>query len=294
MNLEKYLSHLKDNRNFVDSTVNKQRQNLERLQVFLEEKEMNYLQVKATDLADWISYRRLVEVKDNTIEQELCTFRNFYNYLFDTKQIDDNPAAAIPKVICELPAEKAYLSVAECMLLLNSFNRQTDIGLRDFTLIATLWCTGLRPFECADLRWEDVNFDEGTLRVIGKGGKQRQIFLNERIWDTLQGYALDIEYQDEDPIFFTMKGGKIPESKKPFLPSSLNEAIKKMVKKAGLEKEINTMTFRHTFATHMFDAGVPMDDIKEIIGHERETETCIYIHVTLDGVRSLLTSNTRY
>ena len=294
MNIENYLSHLKDNRNFVNSTVNKHRQNLERLQSFLEDKEVDYLQVKAADLADWISHRRLAEVKDSTIEQEICCFRNFYNFLFETKQISRNPAATIPKVICELPAEKAYLSVAACMQLLNSLDRQTDKGLRDFTMIATLWCTGLRPFECAGLHWSNVNFDEGTLRVIGKGGKERQIFLNERIWDILQDYALAIEYQDDDPIFFTMKGGGIPEDKKPFCPSNLNEAVKNMGKKAGLEKEINTMTFRHTFATHMFDAGVPVDDIKEIIGHERETETCIYIHITLDGVRSLLTANTRF
>jgi integrase/recombinase XerD len=294
MNIENYLSHLKNNRNFVVATINKQRQNLERLQLFLEEKNLDYLKVKSADLADWINYRRSSEVKDASIEQELCCFRGFYHYLFETKQIRKNPAAAIPKVICELPAEKIYLSVDECMQLLNSIDRQTDIGLRDFTMIATLWCTGLRTFECAGLCWNNINFDEGTLRVVGKGGKERQVFLNERIWDTLQDYALAVEYQDEDPIFCTMKGGKVSEKKKHFTNTSLNNAVKTLAKRAGLGREITTLTFRHTFATHMFEAGVPIDDIKEIIGHERETETCIYIHVTLDGVRSLLTANKRY
>jgi site-specific recombinase XerD len=91
-----------------------------------------------------------------------------------------------------------------------------------------------------------------------------------------------------------MKGGKVSEKKKHFTNTSLNNAVKTLAKRAGLGREITTLTFRHTFATHMFEAGVPIDDIKEIIGHERETETCIYIHVTLDGVRSLLTANKRY
>ena len=237
MNIENYLSHLKSNRNFVKSTVSKHGQNLERLQVFLEDKGLDYLKVKSADLADWITYRRSAEVKDATIEQELCCLRSFYNYLFETQQIHKNPAAAIPKIICEIPAEKIYLSVAECMQVLNSLDRQTDIGLRDFTMIATLWSTGLRTFECAGLRWEDVNFDEGTLRVVGKGGKERQIFLNERIWDTLQDYALAIEYQDEDPVFYTMKGGKTSEKKKHFLPSNLNDAVKNIAKRAGLKKK---------------------------------------------------------
>ena len=191
-----------------------------------------------------------------------------------------------------MPAERLYLSVAESMQLLNSFDRQTAVGLRDFTMLATLWSTGIRPEECSDLCWKDINFDEGTLLVRkGKGDKQRQVFLNERIWDTLQEYAWTVEYEDEDPVFFVIRGAKIPKVKKAFQTKSLNDLVKRVSKKAGLEKNICTMTFRHTFATHMFEAGVPIDDIKEMLGHERETETCIYIHITVDGVKSLLLSN---
>ena len=290
-----YLSHLKSNENFAVTTVNNYRKDLNRLDDFLSKQKLDILTAKATDIAEWITFRRQMNVKDVSIENELCAFRKFYQYLFDSKQIHKNPGASIPKVICEIPAERLYLSIAESMQLLNSFDRQTAVGLRDFTMLATLWSTGIRPTECANVYWKDINFDEGTLLVReAKGGKQRQVFLNERIWDTLQEYAWAVEYEDEDPVFFIIWGNKLPDAKRAFKTASLNALIKRVSKKAGLDKAIHTMTFRHTFATHMFEAGVPIDDIKEMLGHERETETCIYIHITVEGVKSLLLSNTSF
>ena len=293
--IETYLSHLENNENFAVTTIAKHRKDLGRLDEFLCHQKLDILIAKAPDIAEWIIFRRKLDIKDRTIENELCVFRKFYQYLFDSKQIHKNPAASIPRVICEMPSERLYLTVAESMQLLNSFDRKTAVGLRDFTMLATLWSTGIRPEECTHLYWKDIDLDEGTLLVRdGKGGKQRQVFLNERIWDILQEYAWAVEYQAEDPVFFIIRGAKNPKVKKAFKTPSLNDLVKRVSTKAGLKKKICTMTFRHTFATHMFEAGVPIDDIKEMIGHEPETETCIYIHITVEGVKSLLLSNTTF
>lgn len=128
--IKTFLSHLKNNENFAVTTINKYRKDLGRLDEFLCNQKLDILIAKAPDIAEWITFRRETDIKDLTIEKELCVFRKCYQYLFESKQIHKNPAASISKVICEIPAERLYLSVAESMQLLNSFDRQTAVGLR--------------------------------------------------------------------------------------------------------------------------------------------------------------------
>jgi len=186
--------------------------------------------------------------------------------------------------------EKAYLTVDECFQLLISFDTSDHIGLRNYTIVALLWSTGLRNGEVCALDWRDINLDEGALLVRkGKGGKQRQLFLNDRVLEDMIRYRNEMGGGDNSPVFYAFsKNASSKEKYSRLSQSRLVEIIREHGKAAGLKKPINPLTFRHTFATHMYEAGIRMEDIKEMLGHDDETETTIYVHISIDTAKRFL------
>ena len=166
-----------------------------------------------------------------------------------------------------------------------------DIGLRNYTIIALLWSTGLRSGELSALNWRDIDLQQGTLLVRkGKGNKQRQLFLNDRILEDLRTYHDRFGGDGNCPIFLSASTNKHTRGKKigRLTKSGLVHMVRIHSNRIKSRKQINPKVFRHTFATHMFEAGVSLEDIKEMLGHDQETETCIYVHVTLNTAKNLL------
>jgi len=233
------------------------------------------------DLIDYIDFRQQTgKIKNATISRELCVIRTLYAYLFDYQKMTSNPAASLPELICEPPEEKAYLTVDECFDLLKAFNTDDLIGLRDYTIAALLWSTGLRNGELCALNWRDIDLEEGRLLVRkGKGGKQRQLFLNDHIWKDLIRYRQQMQGDECSPVFYAFsKNGSSTKKHARLSQSRVVEIIRKHGWAIELKKAINPLTFRHTFATHMYEAGVNIQDIKEMLGHDDETETTICPH----------------
>lgn len=254
-------------------------------------KDKPIIEAVPADLLAFIKFRQKTDtVSNTTLSGELCVLRTLYAYLFDFQKMPSNPAAALPELICEPPAEKDYLSVKECFRLLEAFELSDPIQLRNYTMVALLWSTGLRNGELCTLEWRDINIEEGTLLVRkGKGGKQRQLFLNDRIWQDLIRYRHKIGGNECSPVFYAFSQNASSRKKHARLSQSrLVEIIREHSHAVGLKKGINPLTFRHTFATHMYEAGVSMEDIKEMLGHDDETETTIYVHISIDTAKGFL------
>jgi len=236
------------------------------------------------DLLDYIKFRQKSgKVKNTTISKELCVLRTLYAYLQDFKKIELNPAASLPELICEPPAEKKYLTVNECFKLLESIKTDTLIGLRDHTIIALLWSTGLRSSELCALDRNDIDLREGSLIVRkGKGGKQRQVFFNNKMLEMLTHYWVMFPGDTDTPLFHAFsKNGSNKKKHARLSLSRLADIARERSKTAGITKKVSPLTFRHTFATHMYEAGVTMKDIKEMLGHDDETSNnglCAYQH----------------
>ena len=243
------------------------------------------------DLIQWIIHRQQEGIQNVTIQKEMCALRTLYQYLFDYGHLSNNPAASLPEVICRPADEQQYLTADECFQFLDGFDRDTPDGYRNYVISALLWCTGLRSGELCGLRWRDIDLQRGTLLVRrAKGGKQRLLFLNDRILKDMQEYHLTAPGRGQEPVFqsLTKNQHSAKCGPRPLSQSALVEMIRHHAAFVGLDKEVSPKTFRHTFATHMLEAAVPLDDIKEMLGHDDETETCIYIHVTVDAARRLL------
>jgi site-specific recombinase XerD len=287
-----YLNYLDHMCGFAQRTINKHKRVCTTWEEFLSQSEHNHiLDATPTHLLNFIHYRQRVgKIKNTCIFGELCVLRTFYSYLFDFQKISSNPAAALPKLVCEPPDEKEYLNVSECFKLLRAFDKSDPIGLRNYTIVALLWSTGLRNSELCALNWADINLKKGTLLVRkGKGGKQRQLFLNDRVLHDLLRYRQKIEENETEAVFYAFSQNASRKKRYARLSQSrLVEIIREQGKAVEINKRINPLTFRHTFATHMYDAGVKIDDIKEMLGHDDETETTIYIHISMERVRGFL------
>jgi len=293
--IEEYVRYLAKVRNFRSNTVRNHKSGCLQWLKYLGAHNLELCKVTEDDLISWIDYRQNCEgVQDATIAKGLCVLRTLYEYLFQFGKMLRNPAESLPDLICRPPAEKDYLTAKECFELLDAFDTNTDIGFRNYILLALMWSTGLRTGEVCALDWRDINLDEGTLLVrFGKGGKQRFLFLNDHIWNDLRKYHKRLGGTGAAPVFFafTMNGASTKKWAR-LSCSQVVEVIRLHAQNVGISKQVNPLTFRHTFATHMYEAGVSIDDLKEMMGHDDNTETTIYIHITLDAARRMLQEHT--
>ena len=240
----------------------------------------------------FISLRQSEKVLNSTIMNELCIIRGFYEFLSGHKHHHNMPHLDSPTLLCETTDEQKYLTVDECMAFLNGFDCDTADGRRNHTIFALIWSTGLRTSELTALKWKYFDFENESFRVRkGKGRKERQLFLNDRLLQDILLYQSTISHRANDPVFpaltknaATVKGEKITA----LTSSTLQGITRDHAATFDLDKKVTPKTFRHTFATHMFEAGLKIEDIKEMMGHSDATETTVYIHVTLDAIRTQL------
>ena len=290
--ITEHLRYLQDIRNYVQLTITRHERVAKLWMAFLAETiGITLEQACAEDILSYIDYRREQgTVRDASINAELCVLRTFYDYLKRFNHIAINPAAAIPALVCAPPQEQDYLTVDECFRLLDTCD-QTDLkGLRNHTILALFWSSGLRKRELHNLNCGDLNLDEGYLRVLnGKGGKARQVFLNDRIVADLRAYGDRWGWRAEAPLFRSVNpDSTCADPNKRLCTGRIEEMVRKAGKTAGIKKMVCPLALRHSFATHMYESGVSIEDLKEIMGHSNDTETLIYVHVTLVAVRHFL------
>ena len=229
------------------------------------------------------------KVKEVTISDDLCILRTFYNYLAAFGG-SSNPTACLPEFVCKKNYESDYLTVEEVFALLDTCDSKNPQGMRDYCIIAFLWSTGLRTSEFLALQWRDIDLEEGTVLVRkGKGRKQRRLFLNDRLRDDMVRYRKGILAGQRHPVFCSMASSNrnTGEMNRYELAALIGIAAGN----AGIDRKVTPLMLRHTFATHMYEAGVPLRDLQEMMGHSHMTETSVYIHVTVNAAKKLLNDN---
>ncbi len=293
--VSEHIRYLKDIRNYAQLTLTRHQRISTLWMEFLEEAMgLELRMARSEDILSWIDHRReQATVCDATINAELCVIRTLYDYMrrFDLIQYD--PAVAIPALVCDPPREQDYLTVEECMRLLDTCDRHDLKGIRNYTILALFWSTGLRKRELHDLNCEDIDLAERHLLVRrGKGGKQRQIFLNDRVCADLCAYKDVWGWPADAPVFRSVKPDSThADPNRRLTAGRIEEMVRKAGKAAGINKMVSPLALRHSFATHMYEAGITLEDIKEIMGHSNDTETTIYIHVTVDATRAFLNAH---
>lgn len=209
-----------------------------------------------------------------TQARALSALKSFYSWAVLERYIKESPAEAVeaPKLGRYLPD---VLSVSEVMAILQAPDPATPQGLRDRAILETLYSCGLRVSEAASLKLSNVFFDEGYIRVVGKGDKERIVPIAESTLKTILTY-LEQRPESHGPdsayVFLNRFGRKLSRV-------TIFTSVKTYAAKAGITKEISPHTFRHSFATHLIEGGADLRVVQDMLGHESILTTEIYTHI---------------
>ena len=203
----------------------------------------------------------------------LSSLRSFCKWLVEEGVIKDNPCDKVeaPKLGVYLPD---VLSVDEVFSVIDAVDRSTWLGLRDGALLEVLYGCGLRVSEAVGLKMSSLFLDEGFIRVIGKGDKERLVPIGEAASDALVAYleARPAEFLATDYVFVNRYGRVLSRI-------SAFKTVKATALLAGVRKDISPHTFRHSFATHLIENGADIRLVQEMLGHESVSTTEIYTHI---------------
>lgn len=248
--------------------------------------------IEKADIYAYISYLDR-ERKNNsrTKFRKISSVRSFFDYLtYKVDVLDKNPAENIdmPKMEKSLPV---YLTLEESIRLLRSiqnFKQKNIYRLRDYAIAMLFLNCGLRLSELASLNVKDLNKDR-TLRIIGKGSKERLVYLNDNVERSIDAYLLARKAEglaDEEPLFLSMRKTRMSNR-------SIQHMLEKHLKNAGFDTRKYTVhKLRHTAATLMYQFGdEDLKSLQEILGHESISTTQIYTHVNLEDIRHTMNQN---
>lgn len=238
--------------------------------------------VKARDVLDYLQHLRSERDNgDSAINRTVVILRSFYTAIAAMGHLDprDNPMAGFPRIRATPRKLPVTLSAAQVERLLDAPPTDTILGLRDRAILALLYGTGIRASECASLRQGDVDLMERTIRVLGKGGRERVLPLNDLVVDTLtvyiraRGPALP-----SAPVFRSRFGRALTRG-------AIFERVRAYGLRAHIGKPLSPHRLRHTCATHLVREGVNLVTIRDLLGHRLITSTQIYLHVSAEDLR---------
>lgn len=210
--------------------------------------------------------------------------RAFYRYLIYAQQREDDPTELLdaPKIGMHLPD---VLTVEEIQRIMEVIDLSTPEGHRNRAMAEVMYGCGLRVSELVTLRISNLFFDDGFIKVVGKGNKERLIPIGATAMKMVNLYVngkrkeLKIKKGEEDYVFLNRRGAHLTREMVFML-------VKKWVTAAGIDKTVSPHTFRHSFATHLIEGGADLRAVQEMLGHESITTTEIYTHLDQDYLRT--------
>ncbi len=286
--VDAFLSYLEFERNYSLHTITNYKKDLAEFCIFLEREgvkqfaSVNYkiVRVFLTDL----HHRGLAR---NTVARMISSLRSFYRFLVREKLVKVNPiqTVSLPKNEYRLPN---FLYEEEVAALFEVVDVSTPLGQRNKAILELLYATGIRVSECCSLDVHDIDSSLELLLVYGKGKKERYVPIGSFALNALEKYlqegrpklASNSSEQETEALFLNYKGSRLSTR-------SVRTIIKQIVDKASLHKNISPHVLRHTFATHMLNAGADLRSVQELLGHAQLSSTQIYTHVTKDTLRNV-------
>jgi integrase/recombinase XerD len=239
-------------------------------------------QITAREVLEYLDYLR--RERDNgasAINRQVTVLRNFYRAIVAMGHLEprDNPLANFPKIKAARRKLPLTLNEEEVRRLIERPDTDTVLGLRDRAIMTILYGTGIRASECAGLAEQDIDWQEHTIHVVGKGGHERTVPLNEEVVHILKQYRLARgPGKPGEPFFRSREGGALSRN-------AIYERVRTTGRRARIEKRVSPHQLRHTFATHLIKAGVGLVTVRDLLGHRLITSTQIYIHLTAQDLR---------
>ena len=275
--VDKFLFFLKVELNYSELTIKSYQLDLTDFFEYIESKKINYLTITNHDVRGYLKYLDSCNLKNSTISRRISTLRTFYNYLVDENIVENNVFHNVknPKLEKKLPN---YLNYNEMEELLESIDISTTEGLEKRLLIEMFYSTGCRVSEMINVKISDIDFTNKTIRIMGKGSKERIVYFGDYASKYLDNYISKVKC---DKYLFTNKKGE------KLTINEVEQIVKDIMKHISIKTHVTPHTLRHTFATHLLNNGADIKTVQELLGHANLSTTGIYTHVSSDRLKDI-------
>lgn len=235
-------------------------------------------------VSEYLEYLYAKGLSRNSISRKLSAIRSFYNYLVreDIVEVNYFKDIANPKRARSLPK---YARDNDLEVMFNSFDLSLELEQRNRLILELLYATGVRVSELVGIKLLDIDKNNNSIKILGKGRKERIVFFGSYARDILDLYLKDgrrkiLKDHQSDYLFLNKNGKKLSAR-------YVRVIINKVVSRCGIEYHISPHTLRHTFATDMLNAGADLISVKELLGHSSLNTTSIYTHVSQDKLKDI-------
>ena len=275
----KFLDYLKNNLGYSKMTIISYQKDLDDFFSFVKKYNINYLNLCKDDIRSYLKLLDERKLKSSSISRRISCLRTFYNYLEDQKMVDGNVFKLIrnPKLDRKLPN---YLSYEELRIIFDSIDISDSVGLRNRLLIEMLYATGCRVSEIANIKISDINFNNNSIKIFGKGSKERIVYFGD-----YARYYLDIYLRKN--INNNSKYLFVNENNDKMDITEIEKIIRDIVHNLTIKSHVTPHTFRHTFATHLLNNGADIKTVQELLGHSSLNTTGIYTHVSNERLKEI-------
>ncbi len=272
-----FITYLRVERALATTSVESYSFDLKKAMVFAEGNGKSLFQWDTIDVRAFLKRCVGDDMATSSQSRMISTLRSFFHFLFLERYIKIDPMELIeaPKMGRYLPD---VLNQSEVLNLIDSVDLSKTLGHRDRAMLELLYSSGLRVSELLGLKISQCHWDEGYLRIVGKGNKERLVPVGEWAMKWIFHYMevernhLQVDSRSEDILFLNFRG-------KPLTRMTVLNIVKRQARMAGIQKEISPHTFRHSFATHLVEAGADLRAVQEMLGHASITTTEIYTHL---------------
>ena len=282
--IKRFLDAVWMERGLSQNTLAAYRADLTALSRWLAEREVGIVDTARDELLAFIAWRVEAGARPRSTARQLSSFRRFFRFLLREGVVKDDPTAqiAMPKIGRSLPKS---LTEEEVIALLGAPAVGDPLGHRDRTMLEVLYATGLRVSELVNLKYQQVNLNQGVIRVVGKGNRERLIPLGEEsvrwLAEFVRGPRVEILLERQTEYLFpTRRGDRMTRQ-------AFWHIIKRYAKKAAIQKDLSPPTLRHAFATHLLNHGADLRVVQMLLGHSDLSTTQIYTHVARERMKEL-------
>ena len=260
------------------------RQTLDALAAWMKSQNIPLRDLGTDELAAFLSVRKTAGLNAASLRITTVHLKVFFRWLVTKNHLEMDPAEPLlaPKPDITLPET---LHASELNQLLESIDPCLPLGRRDLAILELFYSSGLRLSELCKLRFEMVDFEEGFLRITGKGNKTRIVRVGTKAREAIANYLSNerstlVGQKTSSHIFLSVRGG-------PLSPDRVRQIVKERAKFAGIDQNIYPHLLRHSFATHLLEGGADLRVIQELLGHADISTTQIYTHVDRQRLKSI-------
>jgi len=285
--IKDYLTYLRIERGLSENTIKNYSFDLQKLVNYLSQHQINHspINIDQQTLKECI-YECSKSINPRSQARLISGLTSFFEYLVFEDYRKDDPMQLIesPKIGRKLPTT---LSLDEIDQLIAAIDRSTKEGERNYVILETLYGCGLRASELINLKCSDLFYEEGFIKVVGKGSKERFIPINEYLIHRMYHYQklvrphFPIQSNFSDHFFINRRGAQLTRA-------MIFTIIKQLSQKIGLKKTVSPHSFRHSFATHLLENGADLRAIQQMLGHESITTTEVYLHMDKTHLSTIL------